>query len=79
MAALRTQIYLTTEQRERLDAIAQAEGSTLAGVIRDAVDQYLEHTGPDPATALEATFGVAPDFPRLDRRDWAERERRVNG
>jgi len=79
MAALRTQIYLTAEQRKGLDALARAEGSTLAGVIRNAVDQYLEQVAPDPEAILEATFGVAPDFPRLDRRDWAEREGRLGG
>jgi len=36
MSATRTQVYLTDEQRQRVDAIAEAEGVTMAAVIRRA-------------------------------------------
>ena len=80
MAALRTQIYLTAEQRRRLDALAAAEGRRLAELIREAVDAYLaEQALIDPAGALESTFGVAPDFTAPERREWADREARAWG
>lgn len=51
----RTQIYLSDEQRARLDELAQRKDITLAEAIRRAVDAYLE-LGDD----LDATFGAAP-------------------
>jgi len=76
MAALRTQIYLQSEQRAALDRIAAAEGSSLAELIRAAVDEYLEARPTDVDEALEASFGAAPDASAPPRSDWGERERR---
>ncbi|HMJ02666.1 MAG TPA: ribbon-helix-helix domain-containing protein [Conexibacter sp.] len=69
MAATRTQIYLTTEQRERLDALARQHRKPLAELVRAAVDDYLEHT-PSPHQALDATFGVLPDLDVPPRSEW---------
>jgi hypothetical protein len=77
MPALRTQIYLTREQRERLDGLVESERRPLAALIRDAVDEYLDHSAPDPAASLKATFGVAPDFAVPSRSEWEERDRRI--
>ncbi|HEX5614480.1 MAG TPA: CopG family transcriptional regulator [Acidimicrobiia bacterium] len=68
MSATRTQVYLTEEQRSRIDRVAEAEGVTMAEVIRRALDRYLQHEG-DAASALEATFGADPsaDAPSRDR------------
>ena len=41
MAATRTQIYLTVEQRRSLDARSRVTGDPLAKLIREAVDAYL--------------------------------------
>lgn len=41
MAATRTQVYLSREQRARLDEVVRRRGGSLAEVIRDAVDAYL--------------------------------------
>ena len=79
MAATRTQIYLTQEQRERLDALARRDERSLAELIREAVDDYLQQTAPDPARALRNTFGIAPDFEVPSRDEWDERERRLWG
>jgi hypothetical protein len=76
-SSTRTQIYLTREQRERLDAIIEREGRPLAALIREAVDEYLDRFAPDPGEALEATFGIAPAFAVPPRSEWAERERRL--
>ncbi len=57
MAALRTQIYLSAEQRARLDAIRESRGGSLAELIREAVDDYLGREQLDQGTALERSFG----------------------
>jgi predicted DNA-binding protein len=60
MSSTRTQVYLTDEQRERIDRVAAAEGLSMAQVIRHAIDEYLDDR-PDPEAALAATFGAVPD------------------
>jgi predicted DNA-binding protein len=65
----RTQISLTDEQRRRLDERARREGRSLAALIREAVDRYLE-AGPDQAEALAATFGALPTFWVPSRDEW---------
>ena len=74
MAALRTQIYLTVEQRRRLDAISRADGKPLAELIREAVDDYLGEAAPDADVALSATFGAAPAFDVPQRAEWSGRD-----
>lgn len=71
MSATRTQVYLTEEQRRRVDALAEAEGVTLAEVVRRALDAYLADIYVDPSEAIAATFGVDPDAKHPDRDDWA--------
>lgn len=70
MPAIRTQVYLTEEQRQRIDALAEAEGVTMAEIIRRALDLYLEDETPDPELALAATFGPAPDATVPSRDEW---------
>jgi hypothetical protein len=73
-SATRTQIYLTREQRARLDELAAREGKTLAQVIREAVDAYI--AGPSRASrdaVLDATFGAAPDIEVPPREEWDRR------
>lgn len=69
MPATRTQVYLTEEQRRLIDEIAQAEGVSLAEVVRRALDVYLDAER-DPARALAATFGGDPDAHAPDRDQW---------
>jgi predicted DNA-binding protein len=70
MASVRTQVYLTVEQRARLDELAQSQGTSLAALVRLAVDQFLAEEGPDPVTALNATFATMPDLEVADRAEW---------
>ena len=70
MAATRTQIYLTQEQREKLDALRQREGKTLAEVVREAIDAYVDAPGADPARALAETFGALPELTVPSRDEW---------
>lgn len=69
MSATRTQVYLTADQRQRIDEIAQAEGVTLAEVVRRALDAYLS-ADRDAAADLSATFGADPDAGAPSRDDW---------
>lgn len=70
MSATRTQVYLTEEQRSQIDAFAEAEGVTMAEVIRRALDDYLANRDPDPGLALAATFGAEPDASVPNRDEW---------
>jgi predicted DNA-binding protein len=69
MSATRTQIYLTEEQRRRIDRAAEARGVTMAEVVRSALDAYLTDDT-DPSVALTATFGAAPDAATPSRDEW---------
>jgi hypothetical protein len=70
MAATRTQIYLTADQRARLDAIRRREGKSLAQVVRDAVDAHVGRSSPSLAEVLEATAGTMPDLKVPSRDEW---------
>lgn len=69
MSATRTQVYLTEEQRRRIDEIARAEGVTLAEVVRRALDAYLS-ADRDAAADLAATFGADPHAGAPSRDEW---------
>ena len=73
--AQRTQIYLTAEQRKRLDQLAAREGKSLAEVIREAVNVYLVGSAPDSEKALAATFGAAPESTAVSRDEWGRSAR----
>jgi metal-responsive CopG/Arc/MetJ family transcriptional regulator len=70
MSATRTQIYLTQEQRDRLDELMQREDKSMAQIIREALDAYLTTFHPDPDKALESTFGSMPDLSVPPREEW---------
>ena len=71
MSATRTQVYLTADQRRRIDVIVARDGVSMADVVRAALDRYLEESGADPVAALRATFGAAPDITPPTRDEWA--------
>ncbi len=70
MASTRTQIYLTKEQRAKLDARARREDRSLAELIREAVDRFLDEEPPDRDEILKRTFGISPDFEVPPRGEW---------
>ena len=71
MSATRTQVYLSDDQRSRIDRLTSTEGVTMAEIVRRALDAYLDQVDPDPAPALRATFGAVPDASAPDRDEWA--------
>lgn len=70
MSATRTQVYLTEQQRRRIDEVSRAEGVTLAEIVRRAIDAYLAGGDVDPARALAGTFGADPGAEYPDRGEW---------
>jgi predicted DNA-binding protein len=70
MASTRTQIYLTDEQRRRLDERGRRTGAPLARMIREAVDGYLGDDSADVEAALEETFGALPNLQVPSRDEW---------
>lgn len=70
MPSTRTQIYLTTDQRRRLDVRGRRTGAPMARMIREAVDAYLVEDRPDTDAALNETFGTLPDLELPSRDEW---------
>lgn len=70
MSSTRTQVYLSEEQRRRLDERGRHEGRSMAALVREAIDKYLA-ASPDQDEALEDTFGSLPDLAVPSRDEWA--------
>jgi predicted DNA-binding protein len=69
MAMTRTQIYLSRDLRARVDERAEAEGKTMAEVVREAVERYVEDPL-DVEAELDATFGAVPTAEVPSRDEW---------
>lgn len=73
---VRTQLYLTEEEREGLTSVAQSTGKKQSELIREAVDQLLDTArGDRRAAVLKEAAGLwrsrddLPDF-AAERRSW---------
>jgi hypothetical protein len=73
---VRTQIYLTEEEREGLEAIAKSTDKKQSEIIREAVDRFLDlATGNRRKAILDEAAGMwrnrrdLPDF-AATRRSW---------
>lgn len=73
---VRTQIYLTEEERDGLGVIAKSTGKKQSELIREAVDRFLgQSKGPRREAILNEAAGMwkdrsdLPDF-RAARRSW---------
>ena len=73
---MQTQIYLTTEQRRRLDEIRKRGRKSVAEVIGEAIDAYLgdpDYLGDPEADVDEIpreSFGSMPDLKVPSRDEW---------
>lgn len=74
---VRTQIYLTQQERADLSALAEASGKTFSELVRDAVNRLIDESGPDrKAAVLKAASGLwrnrddLPDFEAM-RKTWS--------
>ena len=77
---VRTQIYLTDEQKRQLARLAAASGRKQSEMIREAIDGYLAEREPkDWREAFEAVRGMWADRDDLDtfvsdlRAEWEQR------
>ena len=70
METTRTQVYLTREQREKIEELMRREHLSLASIVRHALDAYLANHAPDRKGALEATFGALPNLVVPGREEW---------
>jgi predicted DNA-binding protein len=77
---VRTQIYLTDEQKRQLAQLAAASGKRQSEMIREAIDGYLAEREPkDWKEAFEAVRGMwaerddLDDFVRDLRAEWERR------
>ena len=75
-AMVRTQVYLTENQREELAAIAKAEGKKQSELIREAIDRLIDQAGSNRReVVLRETAGIwkdrtdLPDFKKM-RAEW---------
>ena len=55
MAMIRTQIYLTEEQRRKIKRLAKLQYKSMAQVVREAVEEYIirqtnNEDPPDPTS-----------------------------
>ncbi len=73
---VRTQIYLTENQRDELAAIAKSIGKKQSELIREAIDQLIHQTGGGHReSVLRKTAGIwkdrtdLPDFDTI-RSEW---------
>jgi hypothetical protein len=73
---MRTQIYLTDEERDGLDAIAKSTGKKQSELLREAVDRYLDvRKANRRVSILNDSAGMwkdrsdLPDFGKV-RRSW---------
>jgi hypothetical protein len=73
---VRTQVYLTEDERDGLDAAARSTGKKQSELIRDAVDRFLDLAqGHRRAAILKESAGLwrsrsdLPDFSAA-RRSW---------
>ncbi|NJN70716.1 MAG: CopG family transcriptional regulator [Nitrospira sp.] len=49
---VRTQIYLTADEQDALEALAAVSGTTKSALIREAVDHFLAARAPSTRVAL---------------------------
>lgn len=63
-------MYLTRQQREKIEELMRREHLSLAAIVREALDSYLAVRSPDRQRALDATFGVLPDLSVPTRDEW---------
>ena len=73
MASSRTQIYLTEQQRQRVDELADERAVSMATVVRDAVDAYLWEVREEVSGTVVETFGSAPTLEVADRAELHDR------
>jgi len=82
---IRTQVYLTEEEKRALEELAERSGKSQSDLIRDAVDELVERRGSGKRMRfLEQARGIWKDREDLDdvrdlREEWDRFSREKNG
>ena len=83
---VRTQIYIDDGQKAALDRLSAEKGTTVSGLIRQAVNQFLGKVTYDFEEALDSSFGIwrnrrglgeSSEYVRKIRSEWDERDKRI--
>lgn len=81
---IRTQIYITKEEKEALEKLSKERNTTKSNIIREAIDQYVADTTlEEKKEKLNAAFGMwkdrddIPDVREL-REGWSRRLKRFD-
>lgn len=73
----RTQIYLTQKEKDGLNCLMHTTGKSMASLIREALDTYLEHKGLVFENMLIETQGCLEGRNFDIRQDWEVRDERL--
>jgi hypothetical protein len=57
--SVRMQIYLSREQHEMLKALSSSVGKSVAGLIREAIERYMEEPGGEPLRPDDPLWDIA--------------------
>ncbi|MDR9416072.1 MAG: CopG family transcriptional regulator [Gracilimonas sp.] len=80
---IRTQIYLTEEEKKALEKLSDERGTTQSNIIREAIDEYVEKKEKEPKKKSILDFaGIWKDkenIPDVDKlRDkWEDRLKEI--
>lgn len=82
---IRTQIYITKEEKEALDKLSKERNTTKSNIIREAIDQYVaDSTLEEKKKKLKAAAGIWKDRDEGDipdvrdlREGWGRRLKRL--
>lgn len=80
---IRTQIYITEEEKKALEKLSKERNTTKSNIIREAIDQYVVNTTiEEKKEKLNAAFGMwkdRDDIPdvREMREGWGRRLKRL--
>lgn len=69
----KTTLYLPAEVRRAFRELAQQTGRPQAEIMREALDEYLEHHRADQPALCSVGVVAVPDVHGADAEDWLER------
>ncbi|NBC66931.1 MAG: ribbon-helix-helix protein, CopG family [Bacteroidetes bacterium] len=81
---IRTQIYITKEEKEALDKLSKERNTTKSSIIREAIDQYVADKETEKKKTIMNFAGIwkdkkdIPDVREL-RKGWGRRLKRIYG
>lgn len=79
---IRTQIYITKEEKEALDKLSEERNTTKSNIIREAIDHYMAEKETEKKRSIMDFAGIwkdkkdIPDVREL-REDWERRLKRI--